>query len=392
MPPNSPGTGLKKRFEFTLGLRFELFFALQALTDKNFRVRRQWRKRTLSKMPARFETEFRALGACAAIWPVVADTLNALPIDSPFEAVVAGLEKQDIRDFQREILCGALHYEDIAKGLLRNELTLAEALARVPAVKREWLAFIGLYPYQGGGGMCAALELLLRAPDRFRNAVIVMLELFWEHSFRNDWTLLEPLLRKSLNEKQKLFESRTFAEFAKQALLRIEVDEKRRTIAAVRGGALLPFDKIVKAYCFPSVFNDKRYWTTFEKNGRSVVFFPYFEPALSSALPFSPAGKNAAAPELDPYLIFKALGDPTRAAIASIIARAPASSVNIAAALKLSKPLVSHHVHILREAGVLSETRANGCVFLSLNRSVLERLSRLAVDKFFGDNKTKETL
>ena len=391
MPIKSVETDIKTRFEFTLGIRFELFFALQALTDKNFRVRRQWQKRTIAKMPELFKTEFQALGSCPTLWPVIADTLNTIPVDAPFERIIAELKKQDLRDFQREILYGAIHYRDIVNNLLRSKVTLTEALARVPAVKREWLAFIGLYPYQQGRGMSAALELLLYAPDRFRQAVIRMLELFWEHSFRNDWVLLEPLLRKSLDEKKRLFDSHTFNEFAKQALLRIEVDEKRKSINAVRGGAQLPFKQIVRGYFFPSVFNDKRYWTTAGKNGGCVVFFPYFEPALSSTLPFSLSDKNAAAPELDPYLIFKALGDPTRAAIASIIARAPVSSVNISNTLNLSKPLVSHHVHVLREAGVISETRANDCVFLSLDRNVLERLSHLAVNRFFGNQKKKET-
>ncbi|MDD2773076.1 MAG: helix-turn-helix domain-containing protein [Elusimicrobiales bacterium] len=390
MPVKPTRINIKNRFEFALGPRFEFFFALQALTDKNFRVHRQWRQRALAKMPPAFGKEFQTLGACPAIWPIVADALKLLPVSAGFESVVAELKKQDIRDFQREVLCGAIHYRDIADNLLQTKLTLAEALAAVPDVKREWLAFIGLYPYQQDRDMVVAMELLLREPERFRRAVIHLLDLFWKHSFKNDWLLLKPQLQKSLEEKKRLFDSGAFAEFAKKTLLRIEVDEKRQTINAVRGGYRLPFEKIAKGYIFPSAFNDKRYWTTSEKNGGETVFFPYFEPALSVGLVFTPSEKDAAAPELDPYLIFKALGDPTRAAIASIIARSPASSVSIADTLKLSKPLVSHHVHVLREAGVLSEMRANGCVFLSLDKTVLEDLSRLAVNRFFGNQKNKE--
>jgi len=392
MPAKPIRTNLKSRFEFTLGPRFELFFALQALTDRNFRIHRQWRERARAKMPPAFEKEFQTLGACSAIWPIVADALKLLPVSAGFESVIAGLKKQNIRDFQREILYGAIHYRDIADKLLQNKLTLSDALAVVPDVKREWLVFIGLYPYQQDQDMVIAMELLLREPERFRQAVLIMLELFWKHSFKKDWLALKPQLQKSLDDKKQFFESATFGEFAKQSLLRIEVDEKHQTLNAVRGGDRLPFGKIMKGYIFPSAFNDKRYWTTSEKSGGSVVFFPYFEPALSAVPGFPLSEKADAAPEPDPYLIFKALGDPTRAAIASLIARSPTSSVSIAAALKLSKPLVSHHVHVLREAGVLSEMRANGFIFLSLNRAVLEDLSRLAVNRFFGNPKTKETV
>lgn len=61
--------------------------------------------------------------------------------------------------------------------------------------------------------------------------------------------------------------------------------------------------------------------------------------------------------------VFKALSDPVRLRIASIVACCPAGEVNmgeIAAAFSVTGPTVSHHLKKLREAGVLaSERRAN---------------------------------
>ncbi|MFJ3962863.1 ArsR/SmtB family transcription factor [Streptomyces sp. NPDC090036] len=60
---------------------------------------------------------------------------------------------------------------------------------------------------------------------------------------------------------------------------------------------------------------------------------------------------------------FKALADPVRLRIASIVACCPAGEVcmgEIASEFSLSGPTISHHLKKLREAGVLdSERRAN---------------------------------
>lgn len=61
--------------------------------------------------------------------------------------------------------------------------------------------------------------------------------------------------------------------------------------------------------------------------------------------------------------VFKALSDPIRVRIASIVARQPTGEVrvcDIAAHFHVTGPTVSHHLRKLREAGLLvSERRAN---------------------------------
>ncbi|MFI8320983.1 ArsR/SmtB family transcription factor [Streptomyces sp. NPDC085529] len=62
-------------------------------------------------------------------------------------------------------------------------------------------------------------------------------------------------------------------------------------------------------------------------------------------------------------VVFKALADPVRLRIASIVACCPAGEVcvgEIAAEFELTGPTISHHLRKLREAGILaSERRAN---------------------------------
>lgn len=53
---------------------------------------------------------------------------------------------------------------------------------------------------------------------------------------------------------------------------------------------------------------------------------------------------------------FDALGDPTRRAIFERVARAPAAVGELAAGLPVSRPAVSQHLKVLREAGLVTET------------------------------------
>ena len=56
---------------------------------------------------------------------------------------------------------------------------------------------------------------------------------------------------------------------------------------------------------------------------------------------------------------FDALGDPTRRAILARVAQSPAHVGAIADALPVSRPAVSQHLKVLKEAGLVTE-EANG--------------------------------
>jgi ArsR family transcriptional regulator len=381
---------LKKHVSFAVGLRFEVFYGLQVLTDPDSRIHRKWREKAAASLPKEFFARFREIGASPLIWPIMADILRTKPTDLPFETIIEDLGSQDVASFQKEILAGALHSEEIARKLLRHEMSLQEALAKVPKAKREWLSFIGLYPYQADEPMVRAMKLLIQSPDRFRESAIKTVRIFWDSSFRQTWQRVQPQLRRSLEEKQRLFESCSFSEFSKMALLRIEVDEEDETIKAARGGYALPFKELGHAYLLPSFFNDKRYWTAFEEKAGTVAYFPYFDPSITLELEVAQNQADLSQPELDPAMIFKALGDPTRYAIARIVAAHSKSSVELAKALSVSKPTISHHVHILRDAGLIAETYSKGSVLLSLKREVLERLSALSIKHLFESHSLTE--
>jgi DNA-binding transcriptional ArsR family regulator len=93
---------------------------------------------------------------------------------------------------------------------------------------------------------------------------------------------------------------------------------------------------------------------------------------------------TVARPAINAESVFRALGDTTRYAIASILARAPTSSADLARSLKVSKPTITHHVHALRSAGLIRETPSGGSTKLSLSRDTVAALSGAAVDQLFS--------
>jgi DNA-binding transcriptional ArsR family regulator len=378
-------SNLKNKCSFLLSLRYEFFYALQAVLQTEARIHQSWKQDALARLPETFHDETKKLGFSSEIWAAIADTLPGSRPALDYTEMVVLLREQDVNEFAQKLLLAMLHIEEIVDALLGGRTDLLSALNRLPKSKHEWLTFVGLYPYAPQSPMVAALEFLLSSPDRFKETVLAIMEIFWKHCFAGTWQDLRPQLQRSCQEKERLFHSCSFDEFARQALLRIHVDETREQIEAVRGGYKLRYRDVAGCYFMPSAFNDRRYWTALSEPDASHVhvYFPFFDPAIVLDLQKAAPAVSYVEPELDPAMIFKALGDSTRYAIASMIARQPTHSVELARRLGVSKPTVSHHVNQLREAGLISEEYKNGCVLISLRRDIIEKLSDLAVRKLF---------
>ena len=80
--------------------------------------------------------------------------------------------------------------------------------------------------------------------------------------------------------------------------------------------------------------------------------------------------------------VFKALGDPTRVRLISLIAAhegAEACVCDLTAPVGLSQPTVSHHLKILTDAGFLSRSKRGTWAFYRLVPGALDSLARLLV-------------
>ena len=79
--------------------------------------------------------------------------------------------------------------------------------------------------------------------------------------------------------------------------------------------------------------------------------------------------------------VFKAVADPTRLRLLGLIVDRGRCGQDLASVLGLSAPTVSHHLRVLREAGLLSESREGPYRFYGLELSALHRAARCLSDK-----------
>ncbi|WP_433712394.1 metalloregulator ArsR/SmtB family transcription factor [Nocardia sp. CA-084685] len=78
--------------------------------------------------------------------------------------------------------------------------------------------------------------------------------------------------------------------------------------------------------------------------------------------------------------VFKALADPVRLRLMSVVASHGGQEVcvcELSDGFDISQPTVSHHLRVLREAGLLSSERRGSWVYYRVEPTALQQLSRL---------------
>lgn len=73
-------------------------------------------------------------------------------------------------------------------------------------------------------------------------------------------------------------------------------------------------------------------------------------------------------------LLFKALNDPTRRAILELLREGPLTAGDIAEQFNLSKPTISHHLDLLRQAELVTSHKQGLYITYCLTTSVLDDL------------------
>lgn len=71
---------------------------------------------------------------------------------------------------------------------------------------------------------------------------------------------------------------------------------------------------------------------------------------------------------------FKALSDPTRREILALLRAGPMAAGDIAAHFNVSGATVSHHLSILKEAGLVLDERRGKYIYYELNMSVVDEI------------------
>ncbi|HMX78839.1 MAG TPA: autorepressor SdpR family transcription factor [Ferruginibacter sp.] len=84
-------------------------------------------------------------------------------------------------------------------------------------------------------------------------------------------------------------------------------------------------------------------------------------------------------------ILFKALNDKTRREILELLRTGDMTAGEIADKFSISKPSISHHLDLLRQAGLVHSVKEGQFINYSLNTTVMDELI-----KWFLGLKTKE--
>lgn len=73
-------------------------------------------------------------------------------------------------------------------------------------------------------------------------------------------------------------------------------------------------------------------------------------------------------------LLFKALNDETRRQIIELLKKGDMTAGDIADHFDISKPSISHHLDLLKQADIVSSVKKGQFIYYSLNATVLDEI------------------
>ena len=86
-------------------------------------------------------------------------------------------------------------------------------------------------------------------------------------------------------------------------------------------------------------------------------------------------------------LAFKAIADPTRREILRLLRKHEMTAGDLAERFDMTKPTMSHHFAVLKEADLITSRRDGQTIWYELNTTVLEDVIAWAIDISGGKNK-----
>lgn len=84
---------------------------------------------------------------------------------------------------------------------------------------------------------------------------------------------------------------------------------------------------------------------------------------------------------------FKALSDPTRRRILELLLEKDMSAGEISDCFDMAKPSISHHLNVLKNAGLVLDERKGQNIIYSLNLTVFQGLVKWFFDFTKGDSR-----
>jgi DNA-binding transcriptional ArsR family regulator len=379
-----------KRVQITVAVtpRFDLFYALYALADPAPSAVDGWKARATRHLPREFDAVARRIAPRPIFWPLLADTVQNSDGELTFDEIIAALSELSPEELRANILVGIFHDVAIVRALVSGKKNLRQLAESGQTEGASLLTHFGLRPYDARSQAARTISTVLTHPSTFRDELVKALRQFWETSFRSEWRALEGDLRADSLRMRELESELSPEDLASELRLPVTFDGAAKEMRPNHGPGI-PYDRIDRCFVLPSAFNTRRWWAKYEtRTGKVNLYFPVFQHRRAGDSTPRETSRRLT-PSLEPgsiraELVFRALGDTTRYAIASVLARVPTTSAELARSLGVSKPTITHHVQALRAAGLIEETPAGGSTKLALNRETLAMLSEAAVDQLFS--------
>ena len=354
--------------------RFEIFYALQALESGAGNQHSAWRREIERRLPARARTEIARVAPAPIMWPLLADALREEPAAISFAEIISALSSMDDAAFQRSVLGGVFKVEGAVDGLMSGKASLKRTVKAESASQQRLLRLLGLEPFNTESSSAYAFDRIISQPATYRAEMVGALEMFWQIGFSDTWSALEPQMQSSARSIRNRISKNGLAAVLTKSEMPVNMDRIETSASHV--------------HLIPSAFNMSKVWAAYKDSHERVTFYiPVLDRSLEivgDSAREEPSAREAVT--VEPAKIFKALGDTTRYAIATTLARTPMTSVQLAKLFKVSKPTISHHVGLLRDAGLLTERQTENGSVLALNRRSLERASTDAAAEMYSED------
>ena len=379
------------RLEFGVTPRFDIFYALYTLSSTAATPLGAWKNMASSRLPRDFARIAARVAPLPIFWPLLADAAQGVHGEISFDELISTLRDMSGSAFQRNILGGIFHDRATVESLVSGGRSLKQILANNNLPGAGLLTAFGLKPYDPSSPAVKAISSLLNAPDPFREELVSVLQVFWSTGFHDDWNALERGLRDESFRMRDLRDEGTSAGVDTQLNLPVTLDDSEQQVRP-KSGTPVRYQQIERCYVIPSAFNTRKWWTKYESgSARVILYFPVARDLdtanrIARTDLASTARESARRSDINAESVFRALGDTTRYAIASILARTPTTSAELARSLNVSKPTITHHVQALRSAGLIKETPSAGSTKLSLSRDTVAALSGAAVEQLFSSS------
>jgi ArsR family transcriptional regulator len=93
--------------------------------------------------------------------------------------------------------------------------------------------------------------------------------------------------------------------------------------------------------------------------------------------------------EVDLNTLFKALNDQTRREILELLKEKDLTAGEIADQFNISKPSISHHLDLLRQAGLVVSVKEGQFMYYSLNTTVMDEMLKWIINLQSQKNKSQ---